>query len=47
MKFADGCPAIFTMVAGEDGLFVNPMTLRGDEIDIIIQRIAEIEKSLL
>ena len=45
--FAEGCPSIFTMAAGEDGLFVNPMTLREDEIDTIIMRIAEIEKGLM
>lgn len=45
--FADGCPSIFTIEAGEDGLFVNPMTLRENEIDTIIKRIFEIEKSLM
>lgn len=45
--FADESPSIFTIKSGDDGLFVNPMTLREDEIDEIIMRIAVIEKGLI
>jgi L-seryl-tRNA(Ser) seleniumtransferase len=45
-RFAEGEPSIFTVAAGEDGVFVNPMTLRDEEFEIIARRIGEIEKEL-
>ncbi|MDR1048220.1 MAG: hypothetical protein LBL51_00565 [Synergistaceae bacterium] len=45
-RFAEGNPSIFTVAAGEDGVFVNPMTLRDGEFEIIARRIGEIEKEL-
>ncbi len=39
----EGDPSIFTMAADEQSVFVNPMTLRDEEIDAIIVRMKEIE----
>ena len=45
-RFSDGEPPIFTIAAGEDGMFVNPMTLRDEELEIIERRIMAIENEL-
>ncbi|MDR1874436.1 MAG: aminotransferase class V-fold PLP-dependent enzyme [Synergistaceae bacterium] len=45
-RFADGDPSIFSVAAGEDGVFINPMTLRDGEFDAITQRVGEIEKEI-
>ncbi len=38
----DGEPSIFTMAADDRSVFVNPMTLRDEEIDVILERVREI-----
>jgi hypothetical protein len=43
-RFAEGSPSIFSVAAGEDGVFINPMTLRDDEFEAIIRRVEEIAK---
>ncbi|MDR2175804.1 MAG: hypothetical protein LBO82_07680 [Synergistaceae bacterium] len=43
---AEGEPSIFSAAAGEDGIFVNPMTLRDDEFEAVTQRLKEIEKEI-
>ncbi|MDR3165755.1 MAG: hypothetical protein LBU13_09270 [Synergistaceae bacterium] len=43
---ADGNPSIFTVAAGENGIFINPMTLTDAEFEIVTQRIKEIEKEI-
>ena len=45
-RFSEGEPSIFTIAAGEDGVFVNPMTLRDEEFDVIAERIGTVEKEL-
>jgi L-seryl-tRNA(Ser) seleniumtransferase len=45
-RFAEGDPSIFTAAAGEDGIFVNPMTLRDGEFELVTRRIGEIEKEI-
>jgi L-seryl-tRNA(Ser) seleniumtransferase len=45
-QLAEGSPSIFTIAAGEDGIFVNPMTLTDSEFEIIIRRIEEIGKEI-
>jgi L-seryl-tRNA(Ser) seleniumtransferase len=42
-QFIEREPSIFAVAAGDDGIFINPMTLRDDEFEIIIRRIEEIE----
>jgi len=39
----EGTPSIFTMVADDESVFVNPMTLRDAELDAIVERMKEIE----
>ena len=38
----EGDPSIFTMAADDESVFVNPMTLRDDEIEAIVKRAGEI-----
>ena len=38
----EGDPSIFTMAADDRSVFVNPMTLRDEEIDVILERVREI-----
>jgi L-seryl-tRNA(Ser) seleniumtransferase len=45
-RLAEGEPSIFAAAAGEDGIFVNPMTLTDEEFDIVARRIGEIGKEL-
>ena len=40
----EGAPSIFTMAADDQSVFVNPMTLRDEEIDAIVKRVREIEE---
>lgn len=40
----EGDPSIFTMAADDQSVFVNPMTLRDEEIDAIVKRVREIEE---
>ncbi|NLV91117.1 MAG: hypothetical protein GX030_01810 [Firmicutes bacterium] len=37
-----GTPAIYTIPADEGGIYLNPMTLREDEVGVIIHRLREI-----
>ncbi|MDR1740751.1 MAG: hypothetical protein LBR38_02745 [Synergistaceae bacterium] len=41
-RLMEGEPPIFTNAAGEDGVFVNPMTLRDDEFGMVVRRLCEI-----
>ena len=41
-QLRDGEPSIVLAAAGENGLYVNPQTLKPGEVEIIIQRIEEI-----
>ncbi|MDR1732276.1 MAG: hypothetical protein LBR61_09330 [Synergistaceae bacterium] len=45
-RLTDGNPSIFTVAADEDGIFVNPMTLRDGEFDLIASRLEAIEKEM-
>lgn len=45
-RLRDGDPSVFTIAAGEDGVFVNPTTLREGEMEIIAARVREIEREL-
>jgi L-seryl-tRNA(Ser) seleniumtransferase len=42
----EGDPSIFTMAADGQSVFVNPMTLRDDEIDVVLSRMREIGRIL-
>jgi L-seryl-tRNA(Ser) seleniumtransferase len=45
-QLREGNPSIFTMAADDRSVFVNPMTLRDDEIDAIVSRVGEVKNSL-
>ncbi len=45
-RLKEGEPSIFTMACGDDGIFINPMTLREDELAVIARRIQVLEKEL-
>ena len=45
-RLRDGNPSIFTMAADGSGVFVNPVTLREGETELIAARIGEIEEEL-
>jgi hypothetical protein len=38
----DGTPSIEVLPSGEDGIFLNPMTLRDGEDEIVLQRLLAI-----
>lgn len=42
----EGDPSIFAMAADGQSVFVNPMTLRDDEIDVVLSRMREIGRIL-
>lgn len=42
----EGDPSIFTMAADGQSVFVNPMTLRDEEIDVVLSRMREIGRVL-
>lgn len=41
-KLMDGDPGIFVMTEGENGFYVNPMTLYPGEVEVILSRLKEI-----
>ena len=41
--YGDRNHSIFTMAADDESVFVNPMTLRDEEINAIVKRVREIE----
>ena len=45
-RLREGDPSIFTMAADERSVFVNPMTLRDEELDEIRNRIARIGEEI-
>lgn len=45
-KLRSGTPGIFAMPAGKNGIFVNPMTLKAGETEVIVERLKEVFKEL-
>lgn len=45
-RLREGDPSVFTIAAGDDGVFVNPTTLRDGETEAIAVRLEEIEREL-
>ncbi|GHS85798.1 L-seryl-tRNA selenium transferase [Synergistales bacterium] len=45
-RLIEGDPAVYSAPWGNDGLLINPMTLRDDEFSVITARLKEIEKEL-
>jgi L-seryl-tRNA(Ser) seleniumtransferase len=43
-KLMDDDPGVFTMKAGSQAIFINPMTLESDEIELVITRLEKIFK---